>query len=58
MVRGVECGGRGKLYGERVGVWWEGCSCVGGVEGCGRGGVWWEEWRYVLRSEVCGGRGG
>ena len=42
MVRGVECGGRGKLYGGRGGVVWEGWSVVGGVEECGgrSGGMW------------------
>ena len=51
MVGVEECGGRGKVYGERGGGVWEGVRCVG------RGGGVWEEWRGVGGVEECGGRG-
>ena len=47
----MECGGRGKVCGERGGgVWWEGWRSERGIECGGRGKV------VVRGVEECGGR--
>ena len=66
-----ECGGRGKVCGERgggecgtCGGVWEGGRFVGEMEECdgrgkvccGRGGGVWERWRGVGGVEECGWR--